>query len=166
MHRMHVQPRAATEPVEGPAYAILGTLHDHGPVRTGALAERLHVDASTVSRQIAGLVDGGLITREADPADGRACRLRVTPRGEDALARARQGRRRAVRALLESWTEQDQATFAALLEHFNAGLDARPDGAAVPAGRPTTPGDRHHPVTARSPFPWHSPRHDVSKGDR
>src|SRR4051794_35740785 len=41
-------------------------------VRVSALAEVLHSDVSTVSRQVSTLVDLGFVRRGPDPDDGRA----------------------------------------------------------------------------------------------
>lgn len=117
------------------AYTILGLLNDVGPLRNGALAARLHLDASTVSRHVAALQQAGLTTREADPDDGRACRLRLTSAGQSAVAETRQLRRNAVRELVGSWPTDEQDMFAALLERLNADLDGLASDAA-PGGQP------------------------------
>jgi DNA-binding MarR family transcriptional regulator len=56
--------------------------------RSSDLAARAGLDPSTVSRAVAGLVTQGLVTREADPHDGRATLLVVTPAGHAALSDA------------------------------------------------------------------------------
>ena len=113
------------------AYTILGLLNDVGPLRNGALAARLHLDASTVSRHVASLQQAGLTTREADPDDGRACRLRLTSAGQRAFGETRQVRRAAVRELVGSWPSDEQDMFAALLERLNAGFDGLANDAAA-----------------------------------
>lgn len=140
---------APGELMERAAYAILGVLSDVGPLRSGELAGRFLLDASTVSRQVAGLVRDGLVEREADPEDGRACRLRITPRGSDALSAVRHARRRVVLELLQEWPEEDRAAFATLLERFNAGLDAQlaRTGLLEAGGRSAV----HHPTPRSSP---------------
>lgn len=109
--------------VDRAAYGILAWLHDNGPLRPSALAAHFHLDASTISRQVAGLERAGLVAREPDSEDGRACRLRLTERGQDVLLTTRAERRGVVRELLQSWSPQDLAKFASLLAAFNAGLD-------------------------------------------
>ena len=109
--------------VERAAYGILAWLHDAGPLRPSALATHFHLDASTISRQVASLEQAGLIAREPDPEDRRACRLRLTEHGREVLTTTRTERRGVVRTLLESWSPEDLATFASLLAAFNAGLD-------------------------------------------
>lgn len=137
--RVQLHTDGPVEPLERSAYTILGFLNDEGPMRNGALAARLYLDASTVSRHVASLQQAGLVTREADPEDGRACRLRLTSAGRRAVAGTRQVRRNAVRELIGSWPIDEQDTFAALLERLNAGLDGRvteamAGGAPSPSG--------------------------------
>jgi DNA-binding MarR family transcriptional regulator len=121
--KVHLHTEAPAEPLDRAAYSILGILHDEGPLRSAALAERFHLDASTVSRQVAGLVQAGLVGKEMDPADRRAWRLRLTRHGEQAFEATRSARRRILRDILGSWSAQDCALFAGLLEQFNAGLE-------------------------------------------
>lgn len=120
--RVHLHGDEGPQPLERAAYTILGRLYDGGSCRLGALAESFGVTPSTVSRQVQALVSLGLVRREADPEDGRACRLELTAHGRDALTRTRALRRRMVRGLLATWSEQDVACFARLLEQFNHGL--------------------------------------------
>jgi DNA-binding MarR family transcriptional regulator len=129
--KVHQHLEGADQPLERAAYSILGALHDQGPSRLGSLAARFHLDASTVSRQVAALERQGLVVREVDPGDRRACRLRLSPEGEKALSHTREERRRLLHDLLEPWTDADRETFAALLQQLNAGLDRqleRPSG--------------------------------------
>lgn len=48
------------------------------------LADRLHLDKSTVSRLVAGLEHRGLLVRERDPGNRRFVRLTLTPAGRRA----------------------------------------------------------------------------------
>ncbi len=50
------------------------------------------IDSSTVTRQVAPLVDTGLVKRTSHPEDGRAVVLQLSPRG---LARLRRSAPRA-----------------------------------------------------------------------
>jgi len=122
-------------PLDRATYSILGQLHDEGPMRLSDLATCFHLDASTVSRQVAAVVRSGLVEREADPRDGRAYWLKITSRGEELLGVARAARRRVFREVLIAWPHEDRLTFASLLERFNAGLSERFDrgDAAHPA---------------------------------
>jgi DNA-binding MarR family transcriptional regulator len=115
---------SSAEPVvERAAYGVLTWLYEAGPLRPSAVAAHFHLDASTISRQVAALERAGLVTREPDAEDRRACRLRLTELGQTVLTRTRSERRQVVRDVLKSWSPGDLATFAFLLDAFNAGLD-------------------------------------------
>ena len=120
--KVHLRGGPAEHVVERAGYGILARLHDVGPSRPGELAAHFQVDASTISRQVASLEQAGLVHREPDAEDGRACRLRLTEHGRRVLTTTRAERRGVVRDLLESWSAEDLANFASLLAAFNAGL--------------------------------------------
>lgn len=105
-------------PIDLASYQSLCRLVIDGPMRAGALAEALHADASTVSRQTAQLVERGLIERVADPADGRASILAPTDRGHEAFEQLRQYRIAKLTAVVGDWSAADLDTFAGLLERF------------------------------------------------
>ncbi|MDT0342349.1 MarR family winged helix-turn-helix transcriptional regulator [Streptomyces litchfieldiae] len=104
------------------AYLLLSRLDQEGPTGVKALAAGMGIDSSTVTRQVAPLVDSGLVSRTADPADGRAVVLRLSPLGNDRLAEVRSSRRALVSMLTEDWTEEERAGFCALLTRFNAAI--------------------------------------------
>ena len=95
-----------------------------GPQRAGALAELSHADPSTVSRQVAELVRRGLVERAADPSDGRASLLAITPAGREACERVRVVRRQMLAVAAGGWTDAELATFTGLLQRFTAALGA------------------------------------------
>ena len=72
--------------VDRATYLLLVHLAKDGARRAGALAEAVHSDPSTVSRQVAHLVQLGLVERVADPHDARAKDLQLTGRGRALLA--------------------------------------------------------------------------------
>ena len=59
----------------------LETVAEHGPMRLGALAERLFLDKSTTSRVVATLVRKGYLSQSPDPVDARASAIEVTKAG-------------------------------------------------------------------------------------
>jgi DNA-binding MarR family transcriptional regulator len=123
--------------LERPAYAVLARLHDDGPMRLAALATLLGLDPSTVSRQVQGLTEAGMISRQADPDDRRAARLELTQAGRARLLATRDHRSRFLHGLLEAWPAEDREVFADLLERFNADVAAALAGgrtSAAPAG--------------------------------
>jgi DNA-binding MarR family transcriptional regulator len=111
--------------LDGAAYGLLALLQDTGPLRASDLVARLGLDKSTVSRQVASLVDLGLVTREADPADGRAQVLSTSPEGAARLSRIRDARRARWEADLADWPAEDVATLGELLARLNRLGEAR-----------------------------------------
>lgn len=83
--------RPCGTPLSMPHAHALIELLGAGPLTVTALAERLSIDRTNVSRLCARLEELGELTRERHPEDGRAWLVRLTRRGE-----------RAARALDES----------------------------------------------------------------
>ena len=111
---------AAEHDVEWSAHLLLKTLHSEGPMRAGALAECIHSDPSTVSRQVAALVKDGLLERRADPVDGRASLLVLTPKADEVLAEHNDIRLEFFARTLQGWTPDELDQFAALLARFTS----------------------------------------------
>ncbi|MCU1669853.1 MAG: transcriptional regulator, MarR family [Blastococcus sp.] len=111
--------------LDGAAYGLLALLQDAGPLRASDVVARLGLDKSTVSRQLATLVDLGLVDRAADPTDGRAQVLTPSAEGSARLARIREVRRARWEADLADWPASDVATLAELLARLNGIGEAR-----------------------------------------
>ncbi|WP_369135121.1 MarR family winged helix-turn-helix transcriptional regulator [Modestobacter sp. I12A-02662] len=105
--------------LDGAAYGLLVLLDDAGALRASDVVTRLGLDKSTVSRQVASLVDLGLVDRAADPADGRAQVLSISVEGHRRLAQLRDARRARWEADLSDWAPHDVATLAELLGRLN-----------------------------------------------
>lgn len=104
------------------AYLLLHRLDREGPMGVKALAAGMGIDSSTVTRQVAPLVDSGLVERASHPEDGRAVVLEISPRGASRLEQVRSSRRELMEQLTEGWSESERATFCALLARFNSAL--------------------------------------------
>lgn len=102
---------------------LLVKLAHHGPRRASDLAELLCADPSTVSRQVASLVKGGLLERRADPDDGRASILVPTELGRQRIKEY--GRRRAVtmQPVIADWSAQDRHDLLRLIRKYTAGIE-------------------------------------------
>jgi DNA-binding MarR family transcriptional regulator len=109
--------------IERAAYALLFCLMQDGPQRTSKLAESLHSDISTISRQSSALVQHGLIERTADPEDGRACLLAVTPEGMRVFEENRKQRNNWLARVVADWPEDDRAQLNILFDRLNTGIE-------------------------------------------
>lgn len=107
------------------AYLLLNRLDNEGPMGVKALAASMGIDSSTVTRQVAPLVDAGLVKRTSHPEDGRAVVLQLSPRGNTRLAEVRASRRQLMAELTEEWTPAERESFCDLLSRFNTALSAR-----------------------------------------
>ncbi|MGC4836966.1 MarR family winged helix-turn-helix transcriptional regulator [Micromonospora vinacea] len=104
------------------AYVILRHLADAGPQNVSALAARLNLDGSTVTRQVSALQRDGLITRTPDPSDGRGTVISPTPAGLQRMAAVQAARTRLYGDMLADWSGEDRAMLAALLARLNQAL--------------------------------------------
>jgi DNA-binding MarR family transcriptional regulator len=82
--------------LSAPRLSALSVVVFAGPVTLGELANAEQVRPPTMTRLVSALEDEGLVSREADPDDGRLTRIRATPKGRTLLFR---GRARRVAAL-------------------------------------------------------------------
>lgn len=123
--------------IEYAAYGLLGHLVVEGPQRTTSLADAMHVDLSTVSRQTAGLVRHGLLERRPDPVDGRACILTTTPEGERVFRDNRDRHNETMAKVLGQWPVADVRRLVALLDRLNGEFEARDRAESVSATRTT-----------------------------
>lgn len=72
--------------------SALARVEAHGPVRLGELATLEHAAAPSLTRTLRPLAAAGLITKQADPSDGRSLLVSVTPEGAAHLDRIRRER--------------------------------------------------------------------------
>ena len=99
-------------------FTALAIVQRDGPVRVSDVAERLRVDLSVASRQVAALVAAGYAERETDPDDRRSYRITATDRGTRVL---RESHRRMVEAFarpLAAWPEDEVVALAARLDRL------------------------------------------------
>ncbi|WP_226901864.1 MarR family winged helix-turn-helix transcriptional regulator [Phycicoccus mangrovi] len=123
MHVARARAPRMHEQVDPMAYPLLFNLV-RTPLRVSELAEAVHSDVSTVSRQVSTLVEHGLVVREPDPDDGRAHVLAVTAEGTALLVAIREGRDRWLQGLLADWSEDDVRTLTRHLARLAADLEA------------------------------------------
>lgn len=105
--------------IEFSSLAMLRAVEQHGPLRLSALATALHLDASTVSRQVRTLEERGLLERTTDPGDGRANLVAITPDGLRCLEDGATRRRDLIAERLADWDAVDRAALHRLLERLS-----------------------------------------------
>jgi DNA-binding MarR family transcriptional regulator len=102
---------------------ILRHLGEAGPQNVSALAERLGLDGSTVTRQVTAMQRDGLVERHADPYDGRGTVIAPTEAGLRRTAAVRAARAELYGHILADWSETDRDTLATLMRRLNESLD-------------------------------------------
>ncbi|MEU9289875.1 MarR family transcriptional regulator [Streptomyces sp. NPDC048275] len=109
--------------LESAAYGLLVRLDQCGRQRATELAGYIGVGKATMSRQLRALEDLGLVTREPDPADGRAWLIRLTDEGRSRVGKVREARRARYVGQLSDWDRREVAELARLLQQLNRGME-------------------------------------------
>lgn len=114
MHTMRQHVPRLHPAVDPLAYPLLFNLNIEAR-RVSGLAECVHSDVSTVSRQVSTLVTHGLVAKVTDPEDGRAQVLTLTDAGSDLLRKVHEQRGEWFQTLLADWSDDEIAQFTAHL---------------------------------------------------
>ena len=135
--------------VEPASYPILFNLVEE-PRRVSLLAECVHSDVSTVSRQVTMLVSYGLLEKVADPQDGRAFMVSLSAEGTELVERLKAGRGEWFRQMLHDWEPAEAEAFHDHLERFATSFEASKDqfrSMTFPPGTTVTPSGTALPDT-------------------
>ena len=81
-------------------YLLARTLAARGPSSINGLAERLGLDATTVTRQVATMENAGFVRRRRDPHDARVSRIELSALGKRRMEGVRTGREERIARLL------------------------------------------------------------------
>jgi len=108
--------------VDRAGYLALRTLDDLGPSCINGLARELHLDSSTVTRQVSVLETGGFVSRQVDPNDGRSWLIDLTPRGRKAMRTIERGRHNAIDSMLGGWPSGEVHDLGRMITKLNLAL--------------------------------------------
>lgn len=122
---------AELSPVQLQAIALLA----EGPLRVGALADRLGLAESSATRMVDRFEEQGLISRSVLPADRRSVAVELTPSGRDVAGRIADGRRSYLMGILEALEPGERGELVRLFSKVAAAHRASEDAAGVPARR-------------------------------
>ena len=98
---------------------------DEAGVRVGEIARNLGVKVPSATEQIIKLERAGLVRRDADPADSRAVRVKLTREGHAAVDSANERRNAVMAGILGSLTAAEREALAAaipVIGRINASL--------------------------------------------
>jgi DNA-binding MarR family transcriptional regulator len=107
------------------AAATLATLERSGPSRLTSLAVKEGVTQPAMTQLIARLEESGLVSRTADPADGRVVQVRLTDEGRAILTRRRAVRAERLAEILARLSPEEQAALGAALPAMDALANAQ-----------------------------------------
>jgi DNA-binding MarR family transcriptional regulator len=101
--------------------AALASIERHGPLTPSELATRERVQRPTATKFVARLEADGLVTRTADPEDGRSFLIAITPDGGERLRAIRTRKDAYLATRLRKLPADDRATLeraAVILERM------------------------------------------------
>ena len=96
--------------------AALAVVERDGPLTPSELAARERIQRPTVTRILARLDEAGVVTRAADPGDGRSSLVSATDAGRALLAAARTRKDAFLSERLEALSAADRVTLARAAE--------------------------------------------------
>lgn len=108
------------------AYSIMSRLAEEGPLSVGELAARLAMERTTCTREVAPLVDAGLVEITVGP-DRRRRLLRLTSRGARKRAEAYPAWERVQRMVAEEFGGADVADLLTRLRRLRESSDRLSD---------------------------------------
>jgi DNA-binding MarR family transcriptional regulator len=110
--------RHAMDELGTQGFHALAVLQVYGPLRVSDVAQRLGVDLSVASRQIASLAAEGYVERRADSRDRRAQLVAVTRSGRKVLRESHRRMVAAFTSVLEGWSDEDVNALTGGLERL------------------------------------------------
>jgi DNA-binding MarR family transcriptional regulator len=113
--------------LRGTQYSLLSYAARLGPIRPGDLARAMKVDASTLTRNLRPLIDGGWVVLEPG-VDGRSRLVSATPAGKEKRQEAQRRWRVAQESLNERLGPTRVVALHALLDECQELLSDLPDG--------------------------------------
>jgi DNA-binding MarR family transcriptional regulator len=110
-------------------FPLLVGIERFGPIGVVDLADRAGRDHTTVSRQIAKLVELGLVESTPSARDRRIKEATISKEGLQLAAALHGARQRMATPILAKWSEEDLSSLVRLMRRFVDDLMALPDGA-------------------------------------
>ena len=104
--------------------SLLTYIQENPGCRAVDIATHFQLNRSTVSRQLAALLEHDYVVADDEPAGGsRGTALRLTPAGSAAFDQSTRTVLDSVARRLANWSEADLEAFARMLERYNAAPD-------------------------------------------
>ena len=123
---------SVSDEVTLPQLRTLVVVSIQGPQTVSALADRLDVHASTMTRMCSRLVARGQVVRKPSALDRREVVIELTPQGQGLVDEVMDKRRRDINAIVRSMTPEDRDRVVSALELFAQAADESDTPAPAP----------------------------------
>ena len=127
---------SVSDEVTLPQLRTLVVVSLQGPQTVSALADRLDVHASTMTRMCSRLVARGQVVRKPSALDRREVVIELTPQGQGLVDEVMDKRRREINAIVQRMAPDDRDRVVSSLELFAQAADE--SDAASPEPEPVT----------------------------
>ena len=127
---------SVSDEVTLPQLRTLVVVSLQGPQTVSALADRLDVHASTMTRMCSRLVARGQVVRKPSALDRREVVIELTPQGQGLVDEVMDKRRREINAIVQRMAPDDRDRVVSSLELFAQAADE--SDAAAPESEPVT----------------------------
>lgn len=107
-------------------FKLLVAVERLGPIGVVELADRVGLDYTTISRQIAKLDELGFVARRRNASDRRVREAVITDQGKAMTDKIDAARVRMSGAVFEDWTEEDISHFVRLISRFAEAFREKP----------------------------------------
>lgn len=107
------------------SYFILLIISNKGAMSVKDMADQLHLDVSTVSRQAGELAKKDLLKKIPSEIDRRSYFYELTNKGWKILSSNRVPRQERFQKMISQWDEDEIDDFSRLLKKFNNLLDSK-----------------------------------------
>ena len=134
--------RAVHPDLQPASYLILAYVATSGPVRASVLVEQFDIDKGAISRQLAHLIELGLLAKEPDPADARASLLSISDEATRRMADVAEHRHKWLDERLGDWSAEELDAFVGELGRYNEALNRAAELAEPHRGRARQVGSR------------------------
>jgi len=115
--------RRRSAPLSFVEHSLVTFIATHPGCRAVDIAADFGLNRSTVSRQLAGLLELGLVSTGGEAGGRRGQVLSLTPRGDELLARSTEANRAALAETLGEWRPAEIADLAAALRRLNSAFE-------------------------------------------
>ncbi|MGT2785530.1 MarR family winged helix-turn-helix transcriptional regulator [Streptococcus merionis] len=99
-------------------FGVLEILYNKGDMRIQDLIEKMLTTSGNMTVVIKNMIRDGLITREPNPNDKRACLISITDKGQEFIEQILPDHYRNIGNIFNVLTEEEQVVLVSLLKKF------------------------------------------------